>query len=505
MSMAALLSFSRTMTVHGIKRKEMKRLLYILLPALALVSCSKNQPDVSDDCNQVFRVSELTTRAAFAADDAGNLTLAWEADDRIGISASCGEALVGVNYPYMFRSGSHGVLEPASAMYRYDVAQSQRTYYAYYPYAGEPSEGVHYLTPVSLANEQKYDPAAPVENLRNFWVMKSEPYTLTDAASAVDLSFKGVFSIVELRLKYDKAAAKAYPLEKVILKSAGDPLSFTAGNLKLDTSAQEDAASSPIIINAAVDSVALMLDNTVTLSDTEEYIFCFVVAPGRHEAEELSVILTTDNQYKTVVKIADGVTFKPNTVYRKSVTVDSKGFVSTKPEGEKEEVTVYVPVSAPDGLTDGEYIMAMDHTDGNRYILPNTPVELNPVLTSPETAGIQMDENGNIISVSDTYLWSLNKSGEYWKITCVHDGRTYHLISANKAQGLAVSEDMKGNYEAETYDDLWKVVLNGTDVCMQVSKAASNRWMVAWTDTGQFRLTAASGSWKFYRKTTILQ
>ncbi len=482
----------------------MKRISYVILLLAAFVSCTKNVQNVSQRSDVVFRVASLDTRAAFDTDQTG-LFVSWENADMVGISASRQDEPIGVNYSYMLSSDSQSVLEPTSTSYRYEASAEQTAYYAYYPYAGEPQAGVHYLAPLTLSDQQAYDPAQPLAHLKDNWMMKADPCVLSSVTSSVDLTFSGVFSIVELKLRYDEPTSKSYPLEKVTLKSAGDPLAVSAGNLRLDTSVADDASQSPIIINTGVDSVALVLDYTVTLSDTEEDVFYFVVAPGRHEAEELSVILTTDNQYKTQVKIAEGVTFKPNTVYHKSVTIASEGFVSTKPEGEKEEVTVYVPVSVPDGLTDGEYIMAMEHTDGNRYILPNTPVELNPVLTSAETAGIQMDNNGNIISVSDNYIWSLAKSGEFWKITCVHDGRTYHLISANKAQGLAVSEDMKGKYEAETYDDMWKIVLNGTEVCMQVSKADSNRWMVAWTDTGQFRLTTASGSWKFYRKTTILQ
>lgn len=482
----------------------MKRISYVILLLAAFVSCTKNVQTVSQRSDVVFRVASLDTRAAFDTDQTG-LFVSWENADMVGISASRQDEPIGVNYSYMISSDSQSVLEPTSTSYRYEASAEQTAYYAYYPYAGEPQAGVHYLAPLTLPEQQAYNPSQPLAHLKENWMMRAEPCVLNSVTSTVDFTFSGVFSIVELKLRYDEPTSKSYPLEKVTLKSAGDPLAVSAGNLRLDTSVADDASQSPIIINTGVDSVALVLDYTVTLSDTEEDVFYFVVAPGRHEAEELSVILTTDNQYKTQVKIAEGVTFKPNTVYHKSVTIDSEGFVSTKPEGEKEEVTVYVPVSVPDGLTDGEYIMAMEHTDGNRYILPNTPVELNPVLTSAETAGIQMDNNGNIISVSDNYMWSLAKSGEFWKITCVHDGRTYHLISANKAQGLAVSEDMKGNYQAETYDDMWKIVLNGTEVCMQVSKADSNRWMVAWTDTGHFRLTTASGSWKFYRKTTILQ
>lgn len=485
----------------------MKRISYVILLLAAFVSCTKNVQTVSQRSDVVFRVASLDTRAAFDTDQTG-LFVSWENADMVGISASRQDEPIGVNYSYMLSSGSESVLEPTSTIYRYEASSEETSYYAYYPYSGEPQSGVHYLAPLTLSDQQAYDPSQPLAHLKENWMMRAEPCVLNSVTSTVDLTFSGVFSIVELKLRYDEPTSKSYPLEKVTLKSAGDPLAVSAGNLRLDTSVSDDPSQSPIIINTGVDSVALALDYTVTLSDTEEDVFYFVVAPGRHEAEELSVILTTDNQYKTQVKIAEGVTFKPNTVYHKSVTIDSEGFVSTKPEGEKEEVTVYVPVSVPDGLTDGEYIMAFEHTDGNTYLLPRAPVSKNPKLVSLADAQVVFDQEGNIISVSEGYLWTFVKNGAVWKFSYVQDDLTYKLIGTNKAQGITISDTLSGSYTTQYYDT-WSVTKSDDKVIIQVSEVPT-RWFVAYTDTtngiAQFQNGGQPyGSWKFYKKTTILQ
>lgn len=483
----------------------MKRISYVILLLAAFVSCTKNVQTVSQRSDVVFRVASLDTRAAFDTDQTG-LFVSWENADMVGISASRQDEPIGVNYSYMLSSGSESVLEPTSAIYRYEASAEETAYYAYYPYAGEPQAGVHYLAPLTLSDQQAYDPAQPLAHLKDNWMMKADPCVLSSVTSSVDLTFSGVFSIVELKLRYTESVSKYYPLDKVTLKSTGAPLAVSGGNLRLETSAAEDALNSPIIINSGVDSVSLVLSESVTLSANDDKVFYFVLAPGQHAQQEISLILTTENDYRADVVIDAGVTLKPNTVYHKSVAVSPDLFASLNPD--LEEKIVYVPVNAPDDLTDGEYIMMFEHTDGNSYLVPTTPVTKNPPLVSLDEAQVVFDQAGNITSVSEGHLWTVVKDGSVWKFSYIEDDVTYKLIGANKAQGITISDTLAGAYKVD-YFETWSVTKVDGLVRIQVSEVPT-RWFVAYTDTAngtaQFQNGGeAYGSWKFYKKTTVTQ
>ena len=474
---------------------------YLFLLAAVFAACTKNTPESTEGLdNSLVQFRALTgqTRVSFVTDADNALNLAWQIGDQIGVSACKGEEIVGVNYPYGIKD-EENTLEPSSSLYTFKKSSQERTYYAYYPYAGEAGAGVHYVAPMSLPSEQNYDVQEPLKYLSEYWVMKAEPYSVTSAAQTVDFSFSGVFSVIELKLIYSKATSKNYPLKKLSIKSEAAPLAIEQGNLNLTTTDQ----TQQLIINSPVDSVALIMDTAVALSESEAKTFYLIVAPGQHQSVSLELI--SNNSYKAEIQIDGAVTFAPNTVYHKTVTVDPDTFQwFAQNEGDVQPMkTVYVPVATVEEIVDGEYIIGFLHDDGDYYVVPTAPVDRNPIMTSFDQASVEVDDMGNITDISDSYVWSVDNTGSQWIFTS-KDG--YSLIAANKAQGISVSNNMKGYYTAETYSDKWFISMN-EDKMVMWPETSPTRYFSLTKDYSQYRLPGPSseGTLKFYKKTEIAE
>lgn len=473
---------------------------YLLLIAAAFAACTKNAPEPVeslDNAQVQFRALTGQTRASFATDAENALSISWEIGDLIGVSSCQGEEIVGVNYPYGIKD-EENTLEPSSSLYTFKKSSQERTYYAYYPYAGEAASGVHYLAPMSLPSEQKFNAQEPLMYLHDYWMMKAAPYSVTSAAQTVDFSFSGVFSIIELKLVYSKAAAKNYPLEKISLKSEGAPLTIAQGNLNLTTT---DKAQQ-LIINSPVDSVALIMDADVTLSESADKTFYLVVAPGQHQSVSLELI--SSNSYKAQIQIDGAVTFAPNTVYHKTVTVDPDTFQwFAQNEGDVQPMkTVYAPVATVEEIVDGEYIIGFKHNDGDYYVLPTAPVDRNPKMTTFAQASVEVDDMGNITGISDSYVWNVDNTGTQWNFITT-DG--YSLIAANKAQGISVSNNLKGYY-SDPYSDKWLISMNEGKIVMH-PETSETRYFSLSKDYSEYRLPGPSpeGTLIFYKKTEIAE
>ena len=478
---------------------------YLLLIAAAFAACTKNAPEPVeslDNAQVQFRALTGQTRASFATDAENALSISWEIGDLIGVSSCQGEEIVGVNYPYGIKD-EENTLEPSSSLYTFKKSSQERTYYAYYPYAGEAGAGVHYIAPMSLPSEQKFDAREPLKYLSEYWVMKAAPYSVTSASQTVDFSFSGVFSIIELKLVYSKAAAKNYPLEKVSMKSEGAPMAIAQGNLNLTTTDK----SQDLIINTPVDSVALIMDAAVTLSESEAKTFYLVVAPGQHQG--VSLELVSNNSYKAQIQIEGTVTFAPNTVYHKTVTVDPDTFQwFAQNEGDVQPTrTVYAPVATVEEIVDGEYIIGFLHKDGDYYVLPTAPVDRNPAMVSFEAASVESDAQSNILSVADGYEWIVDNTGSEWTFKTA-DGN--FLVGGNKAQGIAISNNKTGYYttrENITYYEKWILTTldNGNITMCPVSVS---RYFTLLKDNSRYQFgtqAEVTGTLVFYKKTEIAE
>lgn len=454
------------------------------------------------DAQVQFRVLTDATRTSFATDAENALSVSWELGDQIGVSACQGEEVVGVNYPYIIKD-EENTLEPSSSLYTFKKSSQERTYYAYYPYAGEAASGVHYIAPMSLPSEQKFNAQEPLMYLHDYWMMKAAPYSVTSAGQTVDFSFSGVFSIIELKLIYSKAASKSYPLEKVSMKSEGAPLSIAQGNLNLTTTDK----SQDLIINSPVDSVALIMDSPVTLSESEAKTFYLVVAPGQHQS--VSLALTSANSYKTEIQIDGTVTFAANTVYHKTVTVDPDTFQwFAQNEGDLPPMkTVYAPVATVEEIVDGEYIIGFLHNDGDYYVLPTAPVERNPAMVSFEAASVELDAQSNILSVADVYEWIVDNTGSEWTFKTA-DGN--FLVGSSKAQGIAISNNNTGYYTKDgvPYYEKWILTTLGNGNITMLPGSLT-RYFSSVKNSKRYQLggleTDVEGTLVFYKKTEIAE
>ena len=477
---------------------------YLLWVAAALAACTKNAPEPVgsfDSTNVQFRALSGQTRVSFETDAENALNITWDLTDKIGISACQGEDVVGVNYPYIIKD-ENNILEPSSSHYAYKKSSQEMTYYAYYPYAGEPGDGAHYIAPMTLPSEQNFNAQKPLMYLHDYWVMRAAPCTVASAAQTVDFTFSGVFSIIELKLVYSKAAAKNYPLEKISLKSAGAPLAIAQGNLNLTAT---DKAQQ-LIVNSPVDSVALIMDAAVNLSESEAKAFYLVVAPGQHQSVSLDLI--SNNSYKAEVQIDGAVTFAPNTVYHKTVTVDPDTFKwFAQNEGDVQPMkTVYAPVATVEEIVDGEYIIGFLHNDGDYYVLPTAPIDRNPAMVSFEAASVESDAQSNILSVADGYEWIVDNTGSEWTFRTA-DGN--FLVGGNKAQGIAISNNNTGYYTKQgiTYYEKWILTtLDNGNITMCPVSVSRYFTLIEASSWYQFGTEAeVTGTLVFYKKTEIAE
>ncbi len=244
------------------------------------------------------------------------------------------------------------------------------------------------------------------------------------------------------------------------------------------------------------------MDAAVALSESEAKTFYLVVAPGQHQG--VSLELTSSNSYKAEIQIDGAVTFAPNTVYHKTVTVDPDTFQwFAQNEGDVPPMkTVYAPVATVEEIVDGEYVIGFLHNDGAYYVLPTAPVDRNPKMTTFAEASVEVDDIGNITGISDSYVWNVDSAGSQWSFT-TNDG--YSLIAANKAQGISVSNNLKGYY-SDPYSDKWLISMNEGKIVMH-PETSTTRYFSLSKDLGEYRLPGPTteGTLMFYKKTQIAE
>lgn len=449
----------------------MKRIFYILLAGLLAVSvgCSVQNDSVGEPAGDEIRfgASQVTSKVDFNTDPAGALNLTWAVGDEIGISATKNGELLGCNYLYSTKEcsedGTSATLAASSNLFAYRWAEEGNyTFSAYYPFAGVQGSGVHYLTTVSLPAVQNQQCADDYSHLKDMWTMKSEPYTISGEQSTVQLSFRGVYSIVELKLKYAAATTASRPVERVQLHSSVTPLAANNMSLMLDTDSATDLAEGALVINEGegANSVDVMLAQPLTLSDEQTQSIWLLVVPGEHEAGEIGVQLQTANSYRLDLTIPEAVNFEPNKVYRKEVVVSAEDFYYWK-DPNAPAVTYYKPITALEDITDGEYIIGFDFKDesvGDMW-LELAGATRNPIAAAYDEAQIEPYGDLGILSVAQGFVWTLKKSGEGFNISTLNKEETVWLLNGcNKAQGISMATTVTGHYvKDETYSNLWYI------------------------------------------------
>lgn len=415
----------------------MKRIFYILLAGLLTVSvgCGVQNDSVGEPVGDEIRfaASQVTSKVDFNTDPAGALNLTWAVGDEIGISATKNGELFGCNYLYSTKEcsedGTSATLAASSNLFAYRWAEEGNyTFSAYYPFVGVQGSGVHYLTTVSLPAMQNQQCADDYSHLKDMWTMKSGPYTVSGEQSTVQLSFRGVYSIVELKLKYAAATTASRPVERVQLLSSVTPLAANNMSLMLDTDSATDLAEGALVINEGegANGVDVMLAQPLTLSDEQTQSVWLLVVPGEHKAGEIGVQLQTVNSYRLDLTIPEAVNFEPNKVYRKEVVVDAEDFEYYGEEPLPEPEPTYEMVTSAADITEGTYVILTKDSDGGiYYALPNETTVSNganicPTAYTLDYVSMTLDEEGNVVEadVDNKFKWVITHRGdtEKWDV-----------------------------------------------------------------------------------------
>lgn len=509
----------------------MKKIFDILLVGFAalLVGCNMNgdgdtlNNDAQGDVVR-FGISEEITKVTFDTDPVGALNILWQEGDQIGISATKDGALFGCNYLYKVEEcldgGVSANLAATSNLYMYRWAEKANyTFCAYYPFKGVQGDGVHYMASLSLPSTQNQQRTGDIDHLKDLWVMKAEPVKVADVQNTIDFSFRGVFSIVELKLRYSEESAASRNIERVQLNSLSEPLAAQVANLMLDTDRATDDREGALAISDGSNAVDVMLEHSISLTTDQTASVWLLVVPGSHAAGELGIQLQTTNSYRLDLTIDEAVNFEPNKVYRKEIVVNPGDFYYWK-DPNAPSVTYYKPVTKLEDLTAGEYIIGYDFKNENQedMWLKCNPATRNPVAGSYEEAEVEFYGELGILSVADGFVWTLESAGENrFKISTKDaEGNTWLLNGANKAQGIAIAQTVTGHYQStDQYSNVWVVSvaeenaeanIAGGEFIVQ-SELAPARYMMIdiankceWRNAGS--TSAADATFVFYKKVT---
>ena len=487
---------------------------------LGVVGCSSHSEAVAPASGTDvirFGVSQSLSRAAFTEDPAGALCIGWEEDDAIGISATKNDTPIGANYEYrideLLEEGAAANLAASSSQFTYRWSEAaEYTFYGYYPHTGAPNATPHYLAQVSLPAEQPQAAANDFSHLSQWWVMKAEPYTIQGLQQTVQLSFRGVFSIVELKLRYAKPLNKSRQIERVQLNAATTPLAVVNGNLTLTSTKEAEKQEPALIVNDGVNSVDVPLARVTELSDSETQSIWLLVAPGQHAAGELSVKLMSLDSYHVDVTIPDAVTFEPNKVYRKEVVVNPDDFYYYR-DPSAPAVTYFKQVTTVEEITDGEYLLGFRYTGvtpAQDYLVPVAPIARNPIVTTYDTANVAYYLDFGVLSVDSHYVWTVTKGDKGFTFRgTAANGSSYYLLACNKAQGFSIAtsltEGVYNSYKGTYTDQLALTALDdGSGFRMQetATSARTSCLDAASATLRNLPTTEANGAVILYKKVT---
>ena len=489
---------------------------------LGAVGCSSHSERVApaSETDVIrFGVSQSLSRAAFTEDPAGALCVGWEEGDAIGISATKNDTPIGANYEYrideLLEEGAAANLAASSSQFTYRWSEAaEYTFYGYYPHTGAPNATPHYLTQVSLPAEQPQAAANDFSHLSQWWVMKAEPYTIQGLQQTVQLSFRGVFSIVELKLRYAKPLNKSRQIERVQLNAATTPLAVVNGNLTLTSTKEAEKQEPALIVNDGVNSVDVPLARVTELSDSETQSIWLLVAPGQHAAGELSVKLMAIDSYHVDVTIPEAVTFEPTKVYRKEVVVNPDDYYYYR-DPSTPAVTYFKQVMTVEDITDGEYLLGFRYTGvtpAQDYLVPVAPMVRNPIVTNYDTANVAYYLDLGILAVDSHYVWNVTKGDKGFTFRgTAANGSSYYLLACDKAQGFSIAtsltEGVYASYKGTYTDQLALTALDdGSGFRMQVSTTSARTMCFDSTTPSEsirnFPLAEANGAVILYKKVT---
>ena len=293
-----------------------------LMVAAIMTSC--NQPDIdefnpnkgnNDNGIQFYAASDANRTTYFEGDE--DLGINWESGDNVSIRISDSNV---TNDPTRQRGNyiadQSGKETSFSRTDTWEDAMqwlTEKDSYitAFYPATNNASPKAVAL---SAFAEQTQSAANNHDHISKYMVMKTSKRCFKVNESkpeAVGLTFRNIYSIVELTLKGDGEEVKNITL------TSSSPLALDAKtNANLFTTFEEDDDNGSVKFanENYSNSVVLNLTTPATLTP-EGAQFYFVVLPGTHTSGEIQFIVTTTDDNKRLLTM-DGITFKMNNVYR---------------------------------------------------------------------------------------------------------------------------------------------------------------------------------------------
>ena len=482
--------------------RDMKKLVIILLAACCALSCGRESlPHSQNGDGAVVFTAGALSRAAFSDD---LLSLSWVRGDRIGIYSVKGSEAVGLNYPYEASEaqGASAGLAAVSTQWQYTLASVPGcTYYAYAPFSGTPGEGNAFVIPAQVPSRQVQASAGSVEHLSSYVLLKSYPAVPSETDASVNLRFRNLTAAAEIHVK--SSAASGLKIASAVL-AAEAPLAFDRGNMVLEGSPDD---ASVLQVNDAQDTVDLSISEPFQLSTAGSKLY-FTLIPGAHAAGSMSLRLVTTDGRTATVAIPEAVNFESNGVYRKSVTVNPSAFSSPSGEGGS---YIWKKITASAGVSAGKYVIgfAYNRNDVSKtLLLPCTPVGKNPLPADISGMELSFTSEGDLSAAPDGYVWDIEAVGGGWKVSYSDGSTVYMLAACDKAQGVAISSNGKGDYSNE-YSTVWTFSDSASGIQMTVPVSATRNctpWYdpAAGLDHFEWRMaTAEAGAYILFKKTAI--
>lgn len=295
-----------------------------LMVAALMTSCS--QPDL-DELNpnegangkEIKFYTEANRTTYFEGEGLG---VNWEAGDKVSIRIS--DANVTSTNNVTRKRGNYQATQSGAttSFERYDTYGDDMTWIdesvddtyvsAFYPATANYSPKAVALQPFA---EQTQSVANNHDHIGDIMVMKTSKMCFKVGESkpeAVGLTFRNIYSIVELTLK-----GNGEEVSQITLTS-NSPLVLSAQtNANLFTTFEEDDADGiKFAASNFSNSVVLNMETPAVLT-AEGVKFYFVVLPGAHADGDIQVIVKTNEDKRTLVMGA--IDFKMNKVYRPSL------------------------------------------------------------------------------------------------------------------------------------------------------------------------------------------
>ncbi len=266
------------------------------------------------------------SRTAIDAAD-GKADVSWLETDNAGIfAATDGAVQANVRYEVIPDASNpslcgFSVPEGGNALTFYEDARND--FYAVYPFSGTEGEGDPAAFAVSLPSVQIQRAANDKSHLGKYAVMTAEPVSKAAGdVSAVELSFRNVFSVLEVAVEYTGAASE---LVSAALVSSDSDLAFFKGALDITRPIPTASKTLPLEVADGSQRINLGFDENPALGEGGLSLW-FVVLPGSHAVGALSIELVMTDGRTCRYDFDKAVDFVSNRYYRKRLAVGEADF-----------------------------------------------------------------------------------------------------------------------------------------------------------------------------------